>query len=386
LAHPVFHSRDLDPATLRQPDAIKKHINLRCIGYVVAAGSVWNDPEGRRCPTPFCPTPRPTPRPAALIEHCTRRPAPARASATPPGSLDPAQPPRSDNGSTSATVRRLRGLGPVGMALKLEFGDAGFPIWELTFDQTVTPDTAASKWEASPPSPTRIPSRSCRSCSAPTSSAGKAASAAARTPCSATSWRSSPRALAPPSQATAGIPMDGGQAELTRLATPRSSKNSWPRPTTRRRFPRWSIRRPCRPPCPATGFTAQLGATISRVLALAEQTKFKPARCTAALAVLRVAHKDVFDAVCRRVVTAGKTLHDSKIKLAALDIEDRVQRAFVKQDAFITDTKGLPESDNPDNVVAALGIISAEVRWNAWLNRSEIRGYEWARGRRSTTS
>jgi hypothetical protein len=34
LARPVFRvPADLDPATLRQPDAVKEHINLRCIGY-----------------------------------------------------------------------------------------------------------------------------------------------------------------------------------------------------------------------------------------------------------------------------------------------------------------------------------------------------------------
>lgn len=175
----------------------------------------------------------------------------------------------------------------------------------------------------------------------------------------------------------AGIPMDGGQAELTRLATPTLEQflaDTSDAPTVP------AMVDP--PTLPAAmsghGLYSLLNEAILRTIALAEQPKFNKARCTAALAVLRVAHKDIFDTLQRRIEGIGKTLADSKIKLAALDLEDRVQRAFVKQDAFITDTKGLPESDNPDNVVAALGIISAEVRWNAWLNRSEIRGYEWS--------
>jgi hypothetical protein len=133
---------DLDASTLRQPDAIKKRVNIRCIGYVVAAGSSF---EGK--PYTLLSDAAPYPAPAALIEHCTRRPAPARASATPPGSLDPV-----------ATAEFLRWMVSreafasyedwfqIGMALKLEFGDAGFALWELTFDQTVTPETAETKW------------------------------------------------------------------------------------------------------------------------------------------------------------------------------------------------------------------------------------------------
>lgn len=135
---------DLDPATLRQPDAIKSHINVRCIGYVVAAGSHF---EGR--PYTLLSDAPPYPAPAALIEHCTRRPAPPRATATPPGSLDPK--------ATATLLTWLNERGQfesyedwvaVGMALRIEFGDAGFALWELTFDQSVSPDTAASKWES----------------------------------------------------------------------------------------------------------------------------------------------------------------------------------------------------------------------------------------------
>jgi hypothetical protein len=136
---------DVDPNTLRQPDALKGIINTRCIGYTVAAGSTF---EGRR-PYSLLTDAAPYPAPPALIEHCTRRPAPARSSTVAPGSLDPK--------GVAELVAWLAAKGEfgdyeswfqIGMAIKIELGDAGFPIWELTFDETVTPDTAATKWES----------------------------------------------------------------------------------------------------------------------------------------------------------------------------------------------------------------------------------------------
>ncbi|WP_448046330.1 VapE domain-containing protein [Bradyrhizobium liaoningense] len=376
--HVLFAIPDgVDPATLRQPDAIKSHINVRCIGYVVAAGSTF---EGR--PYTLLTNVAPYPAPAALIEHCTRRPAPPRASATPPGSLDP--------GATATLIKWLtehdafaayEDWVSVGMSFALEFGDAGFPIWELTFDSSVTPETAETKWRSFSTEPDahsvtlltwmqkahRLGWKGSIGRSATTMFGDVVASLAAQAGASLPG-------------APAGIPMDGGQAELTRLALPVLEEflaDTTDAPT----MP--AMLDP--PALPAQmsghGLYEPLNAAILRVLALAEQPKFKPARCTAALAVLRVAHKDVFEAVARRVaaIPNSKPLAESKIKLAATDLEDRVARAFVKQDAWVTDTKGLPEANNPDNLVTALGIIGAEVRWNAWLNRPEIHGFEWSR-------
>lgn len=172
------------------------------------------------------------------------------------------------------------------------------------------------------------------------------------------------------------MPMDGGQAELTRLATPilveflAATIDAPSRPTNSDH-----------PTLPASmgehGLFTLLNESITRVMAMVEMPKFKGSRCTSAMAVLLVAHKDVFESVNRRIEDAGRTLPLSKIKLAAKSLEDQVQRAFVKQDDWVYDQKGLPESDNPDNVVAFLGIIGAEIRWNAWLNRAEIQGFEW---------
>lgn len=185
-----------------------------------------------------------------------------------------------------------------------------------------------------------------------------------------------------PSGATPGdpvktMPMDGGQAELTRLATPilqeflSDTSNDSPTHPSIDDVPALP------PTMGAHGLYILLNETIARVLSLTGVPKFNASRCTNAMAVLAVAHKDLFDTVKRRIENAGRSLKDSKIKLAAAALEDKVQRAFVKQDAWVWDGKGLPESDNPDNVVVFLGIIGAEVRWNAWLNRAEIQGFEW---------
>jgi hypothetical protein len=40
------------------------------------------------------------------------------------------------------------------MALKLEFGDAGLQLWQLTHDETVTADVEATKWQSFATEPT----------------------------------------------------------------------------------------------------------------------------------------------------------------------------------------------------------------------------------------
>jgi hypothetical protein len=132
----------VDASTLRQPDAIKGRINIRCVGYTVAAGSQF---EGK--PYRLINDIPPHPAPAALIEHCTRR---ARViSASLPGQYDKAE--------TAALVTWMvenemfesyEEWFTAGMALKTEFGSDGFDLWELTHDGTVSPSDADVKWQS----------------------------------------------------------------------------------------------------------------------------------------------------------------------------------------------------------------------------------------------
>jgi hypothetical protein len=81
--------------------------------------------------------------------------------------------------------------------------------------------------------------------------------------------------------------------------------------------------------------------------------------------------------VRRRINTLGCSLPDAKIKLTAAGLAKQVDRAFVAQDDWQYDLKGFIEHNNPDNVAIFLGIIGCELRCNAWLERAEIRGWEW---------
>jgi hypothetical protein len=140
----------VDASQLRQPDAIKKRINIRCVGYTVVAGSQF---EGR--PYRLLTDAPPHPAPDALVRHCTR---------SAPRKMDGASLPGAHDASDVAallTWMAARGMFEAyedwvsaGMALKASFGSDGFSLWDLTHDGSVSPDHAASKWESFASSPT----------------------------------------------------------------------------------------------------------------------------------------------------------------------------------------------------------------------------------------
>jgi AAA domain/Bifunctional DNA primase/polymerase, N-terminal/Primase C terminal 2 (PriCT-2) len=64
----------IDPTTLRQPDALKGRINVRVIGYTLAAGSFYDGSARGEASGPYvlaAAAPPPHVAPQALIEHCT---------------------------------------------------------------------------------------------------------------------------------------------------------------------------------------------------------------------------------------------------------------------------------------------------------------------------
>src|SRR3984957_18390705 len=114
----------VDASTLRQPDAIKGRINVRCIGYVLTAGSQF---EGRsyRLLTDAPPHPAPD----ALVKHCTRAPRKVDGASL-PGTHDA--------GDTAALLTWMTERGmfeayqdwtDAGMGLKADFGSEGFSLW-----------------------------------------------------------------------------------------------------------------------------------------------------------------------------------------------------------------------------------------------------------------
>jgi predicted P-loop ATPase len=134
----------VDASQLRQPDAIKGRINIRCVGYTVAAGSHF---EGR--PYTLLSDAAPHPAPAALIQHCTR---------AVPRKMDGASLPGvHDAGDTAALLTWMAAAGlfeiyedwiAAGMALKASFGPDGIALWDLTHDGSVSPSQAETKWES----------------------------------------------------------------------------------------------------------------------------------------------------------------------------------------------------------------------------------------------
>lgn len=138
----------IDPASLRQPDAVKKRINLRVIGYTVAAGSTFEGQPYQLFPN----APAPHPAPQALLDHCAPK---TRDSVAKVGMHD-----KSDVGSLLCWLDDRDVFDPyedwlnAGMALKLEFGDAGKDLWAITHNETVTPDVIATKWESFASEPT----------------------------------------------------------------------------------------------------------------------------------------------------------------------------------------------------------------------------------------
>jgi putative DNA primase/helicase len=143
----------VDARALRQPDAIKGLINLRCRGFTVAAGSYYDgrakgEDSGWYELLPGAP-PGPVPAPAALLALCTRAAATSTTTAAPTGMWD--------TGDVAGLVRWLTDRGHfavyedwlgIGMALKLECGDEGLPIWQLTYDGTVTAEVERIKWDS----------------------------------------------------------------------------------------------------------------------------------------------------------------------------------------------------------------------------------------------
>lgn len=370
----------VDAATLRQPDAIKKRINVRAgNGYTVAAGSFYDGTAKGEASGPYVllQSVRPPLAPDALIRHCTR--SSARTATAPTGSRD--------IGDTAALVTWLaereafaayEDWVSVGMALKLEFGDAGLDVWQLAHDQTVTADVEQTKWQSFASEPTagvqtlntwldrahKLGWKGTvrKSAAALFGGVGQVAAIA----------QAAGASLA--GATLAGMPMLAGQEKLCEEGAPILAE--FMANTADSPFRPAATDYPTMPESmQGHGLYEPLRDVVARVIAMAEERKgWKANRVVDALAVLSIVHVDTFEAVCRRIRTHGCTVPESKIKRAAANLSDKVERAFVSLDSWHVDAKGYPEGDNSDNVAVLLGIVSAEVRWNAWLEKAEIKG------------
>jgi hypothetical protein len=118
-----------------------------------------------------------------------------------------------------------------------------------------------------------------------------------------------------------------------------------------------------------------LNQSIERIFAMIEAKKFKAASIINPLGVLKIVHAEAFDSVVRRLRNSGITLPDGKIANAANGYLDAVERALITFDEWKRSGPGNKiDPDNPDNVIILLSRLSLEIRWNAWLERMEIKG------------
>jgi hypothetical protein len=356
-----------DASALRQPDAVKSRINIRCVGYTVAAGSTFQG-----LPYALLSDAPPHPAPAALVEHCTRAAAP-RTNVL-PGTRD-----RNDVAALLTWLQEHDAFEAyedwvgIGMALKLEYGDDGLDLWSLCHDATVDGDTENSKWQSFATDPT---SQSVTLSTFLDRAHKMGWKGQVRR--STASMFDGVAAIAAAAGAslsgTQGVPMMAGQEELSRLALPiledflQATADSPTAPLARDY-----------PVLPTVmeghGLYRTMNDCLTRVAAMSEpDNKFKPARIIDVLVVLSVLHADVFEAVCRRLRTLGHTLPDRKVKLGAANLSEKIERITVTQDRWEYDMKGEPQSDNSDNVAVLLGILGLSIRWNAWLERMEVQG------------
>jgi hypothetical protein len=367
---------DMDATRLRQPDAIKGRINIRVRGYTVAAGSYYDgtakgEASGHYSLINDAP---PHPAPAALLEHI-KPAAPRDRAAVRTGDRD-----ANDVAGLVTWLTEHDAFDDyeswfqLGMALRLEFGDAGLPLWEIaTWPEAL--DSLPEKWESFASEPTadsvtlntfldrahRAGWRGTVRKSTAAMFGGADAVAAIAAAAGAT--------LSGPG----GMSMLQGQETQANICRPiladflASSADMWQRPREMDLCPRLP------PEMQGHPLFAQLTDTIHRVVAFAESDAFKAERVRDVLGVLLSLHKDTGEAVIRRIRNCGKRPPEREARAKANAIDEETHHSCISTDNWIRDDKGI-EHDNPDNVVVLLAITGLELRYNAWIERIEVRG------------
>jgi Virulence-associated protein E/Bifunctional DNA primase/polymerase, N-terminal/Primase C terminal 2 (PriCT-2) len=329
----------LDASQLRQPDAIKGRINIRCVGYTVAAGSQF---ESR--PYRLLTDAPPHPAPDALIKHCTRSAPREMDGASLRGAHD------ESDVAALLTWMAARGLFDAyedwiaaGMALKASFGSDGFSLWDLTHDGSVSPDQAASKWESFASLPT----------------GGSTTLATVMKRAHVAGWSGTIRKstqsmfqgvaqIAATAGATGGMPMLARGDKQAELWAP-----------VLRAVP--LVERTAEHPLmPDTGhpLRAAINEAIPGIMANGN---------TDALAVIEAVHPET----AAKVGTITPTVR-ARAEAMRQDAEHRLA-----PNDYTRDHKGAIERDNPDNVRFLLASLNIEIRFNAWLDRVELKGWKW---------
>jgi hypothetical protein len=121
-----------------------------------------------------------------------------------------------------------------------------------------------------------------------------------------------------------------------------------------------------------------LNAAIGHVVAIAERRGALAAHVDV-LAVLAAVHPETCKAVVARVRGLGCALPESRLSPAISRFEASVAREVRVGSGWRTNSKGEPDPQNADNVAVLLRFVDADLRFNVWRQRIEIRraGGEW---------
>lgn len=383
----------IDPESLRQPDAVKRVINIRTIGYTVAAGSYYDGTargeESGHYVLLSGDAALPE-APAALIDHCRRV---ERVSVVRTGTYDPAD--------VAVMLRWLAERDAfvdyhdwigAGMGLKLEFGDAGFDLWQLTTFEDVPDGLRASKWDSFAIEPTpqtqtlatlfdRAHKVGWRGTVRQTNEAlfGDAVAKIAAEAGASLSSLPDPRGTAIP-MAVRGEMQTREWASI--LDTINLARDLPTKPFTTD-YPR----------VPDTirdhGLYQPLNSAIDKIVAAAEKDgrKWRTVRFESALAILSLVHTETFSALCRKLESFDCHVPENKIKIRAIGFQSSVENKLRPVNDYERDMKtNRPIADNPDNVSVFLGSVGCEIRYNAWFGYEEIKGWIWEEWTRVTDS
>lgn len=364
----------IDASQLRQPDAVKKRINIRCVGFTVAAGSYYDGTAKNEQSGPYLllTDAPPHPAPQALIDHCTR--AITRGTGeSKPGSLDFDDVKKMYQWMANAGLfDSYEDWLQAGMAAKAEYGDRGIELWEITHDATVDGDTETLKWDSFASEATSqsvlIPSLMKRAHAAgwretirksTSSMFGTVAAIAAAAGAQLHSAQMLPMMDTQKTVAAIGQPiLDNFLAGTTDVPFRPSSLDYPTLPETLAEHPLYDM----------------LRTAIDRITAMAEggSKTFRQDRVLPALAVLHGVHEQVADNVCQRIIALGGIISPGKLDSAVKNFEWRVRVEQNTATGFITDARGNPAAENSDNVHVFVRQRKVKLRFNTWKDQGEI--------------
>jgi len=326
-------------------------------------------------------TSSPYPAPQCLIDHCL---APPRGAAKPDANFSQGY----DKSEMAAFIKAGADANlwderddwrNLGMALKVEYGDDGYALWELSHNSERAHRDGPGQWKSF--------SGTYRGEGDVTLDTTFALAHRSKISCnirrSVESLTTGVEAPVGRPQTANALPVAAGFAELERLATPRlrdflNATMDAPARPTQGEAPKLPVDMTSHP------LYNLLNDCISRVFALAESgTRCRPERLTEPLIILLAMAspsqsdkaKETYEAVTRRLTSMGVRIQERKIRGQAAALCEAVERCTVQAESWIYDKdKDKPEPNNPDNVTVLLSHVDCEVRWNAWNERAEIRG------------